>query len=518
MLKKILSVLLSVIMIFGVFAIVPFHAFAETSGQCGDDVYWSLSDDGVLTISGNGRMRDYGGLYTWFKTPWEDIRDEISIAVIERGVTYIGAYSFYMCSNLASISIADTVTEIGDYSFRNCIGLKNISIPNSVTSIGKGVFSASGLTEISIPNSVIDIGGSTFSSCKNLTTIDLPDSVTSINDNLFSDCSNLTNITLPDTISYIGLLSFSSCISLKSIVIPDSVDRINYGTFESCSALESVVLGKSVWEISKKAFNDCKKLTSIVIPASLTLIENEAFEGCDSLFDVYYSGSRSDWSDVDIGGENDELLNSNIYYNFTGSDSFKFYTYFINSGEWKDVSCSFWNSNSQNESQTHTMEPFGKFDGFELYRYYVDTEYNMIVFNGKKDGAEVHTKSEGVRIQRGKAYHPVGKVWLDIFNIETYHEINSDPDNTRYFHFNKNEEIEDLVFSQPSTEYNPRLAHFLACMARSAYTQNLVSDNYLELGFNEVTQEHYGGSDPLAASSIGNKELNISDDYDQRQQ
>ena len=34
---------------------------AAKSGQCGDNVYWNLSDDGVLTISGTGPMWDYLG-------------------------------------------------------------------------------------------------------------------------------------------------------------------------------------------------------------------------------------------------------------------------------------------------------------------------------------------------------------------------------------------------------------------------------------------------------------------------
>ena len=31
-----------------------------SSGKCGDNVYYSLSDDGVLTISGSGDMTNYG--------------------------------------------------------------------------------------------------------------------------------------------------------------------------------------------------------------------------------------------------------------------------------------------------------------------------------------------------------------------------------------------------------------------------------------------------------------------------
>jgi len=87
------------------------------------------------------------------------------------------------------------------------------------------------------------------------------------------------------------------------------------------------------------------------------------------------------------------------------------------------------------------------------------------------------------------------------------HVINSDNDNNHYFYFNENEEIEDLVYSKSSTEYNPRLAHFLACMARSAYTQDLVVDNYDILGIKKHEQYHYNGGDYNAAYTIGKKQL-----------
>mgnify|MGYP001644255787 CR=1 FL=1 len=34
-------------------------ANAEQSGRCGPNLKWHLTDDGVLTISGKGRMYDY---------------------------------------------------------------------------------------------------------------------------------------------------------------------------------------------------------------------------------------------------------------------------------------------------------------------------------------------------------------------------------------------------------------------------------------------------------------------------
>ena len=46
------------VMLLVMFFLVP-SAYAETSGPCGDNLTWTLTDDGTLTISGTGKMTDY---------------------------------------------------------------------------------------------------------------------------------------------------------------------------------------------------------------------------------------------------------------------------------------------------------------------------------------------------------------------------------------------------------------------------------------------------------------------------
>ena len=59
-----------------------------SSGQCGDNVYYTLSDEGVLTISGTGDM--WGWEYS--NTPWWNEKYDILEAVIERKRLILGAY------------------------------------------------------------------------------------------------------------------------------------------------------------------------------------------------------------------------------------------------------------------------------------------------------------------------------------------------------------------------------------------------------------------------------------------
>ncbi len=86
-------------------------------------------------------------------------------------VMSIGAYAFYECINLSSVTIPDSATNIGNYAFCNCTGLIGVTIPDNVTSIGR----------------------SAFKNCRNFTSVTIPDSVTSIGDYAFKNCTSLKN-------------------------------------------------------------------------------------------------------------------------------------------------------------------------------------------------------------------------------------------------------------------------------------------------------------------------------------
>ena len=114
-------------------------AKAESSGTCGSILKWHFTDDGVLTISGEGKMYDYSVSYT--SAPWR----------------YFG---------VKRIIIGDSVTTIGNGAFSDCSSLTSVTIPNSVTTIGRSAFEGcSSLTSVTIPNSVTTIGGYAFSYC-----------------------------------------------------------------------------------------------------------------------------------------------------------------------------------------------------------------------------------------------------------------------------------------------------------------------------------------------------------------
>lgn len=124
---------------------------------------WTLSEKGVLTISGNGPMPDYGYkpdfargiVYT--NIPWWNQRDDIVSIVIENGITTIGSNAFRMCNSLITVTIPDNVTSIGYCSFWGCQKLSHVTISDSVTNIGTGAFyNCENLKAISVPISISD--------------------------------------------------------------------------------------------------------------------------------------------------------------------------------------------------------------------------------------------------------------------------------------------------------------------------------------------------------------------------
>ena len=97
--------------------------------------------------------------------------------------------AFRNCSDLASVTIPDSVTSIGNLAFFGCSGLTSVTIPVSVTSIGDYAFYyCESLTDIVIPNSVTSIEGCAFLGCSDLRGTIIPDSVTSMGYHVFFGC------------------------------------------------------------------------------------------------------------------------------------------------------------------------------------------------------------------------------------------------------------------------------------------------------------------------------------------
>ena len=101
------------------------NASSRASGICGNNLYWNLSTDGVLTIYGTGAMYNYF-LGSTYASPWYAYRSYINRVVVEEGVTTIGEYAFYANNWITSVTIPKSVKSISDDAFHNCERLAGI--------------------------------------------------------------------------------------------------------------------------------------------------------------------------------------------------------------------------------------------------------------------------------------------------------------------------------------------------------------------------------------------------------
>ena len=165
--QRFLSTLLALCMAL---SLLPGTAWAEdsVSGSCGDNLTWTLTESGTLTISGTGNMSTH---YYW--RGWVDnYVPRVKKVVINRGVNSIADSAFENFDNLTSVSIPSGVTSIGKEAFYDCDNLSSISVPSTVETIGSTAFcGCDKLSKVTIANGVTTIGKSVFASCTSLKNI-----------------------------------------------------------------------------------------------------------------------------------------------------------------------------------------------------------------------------------------------------------------------------------------------------------------------------------------------------------
>ena len=213
---------------------------------------------------------------------------ELDIPSMINGVpiTSINYWAFHGHGNLISVTIPESVTSIGFEAFLGCTSLTSINVASGnpeYSSVGGVLFNADQTVLIAYPAGKSD-----------------------------------QSYSIPSSVTTIGLSAFACSYNLTSVTIPYSVTSIEQRAFSYCRSLTGVTIPGSVTTIGRYAFEDCRSLTGVTIPDSITSIGGDAFFGCNSLTDVYYSGSESQWKQIDIGisyGADNPLLNATIHYN-----------------------------------------------------------------------------------------------------------------------------------------------------------------------------------------------------------
>ena len=346
--NKVLALLLCLVLFAGLLPAGVLAAGTETaSGVCGENLTWTLDENGVLTVAGTGEMTDYSPEGDSFSYPY---RQSITAVVLGAGITHIGSCAFSGCTGITAVTIPDGVESLGDFAFEGCDSLTAVTIPDSVAVVGEGVFrSCAGLstagpvgsgcdisfgwtegiptnafwgdelTAVTLPDGLRRIGKYAFRGCS-LDSVAIPADVTEIGEYAFENCgvpsrvditdlaawcgitfdnqyanplycahrlylngTEITALVVPEDVAEIGCFTFRGCTALTGVTVPSGVTRIGEGAFDSCTGLTAVSLPAELEEIGERAFADCTGLASLTLPAAVTGIGSGAFSGCTGL-------------------------------------------------------------------------------------------------------------------------------------------------------------------------------------------------------------------------------------------
>ena len=139
------------------------NVFAQETGKYGNDVTWTLDDNGVLTVSGSGAIKGYTFVT---EAPTYGLQGKIKKIIIEDGITSIGSNAFFMAGNVEEITIPGSLKELDEctfartdadvvyYNAESCVfsgestglaeyyfpGCKKLVIGKGVKKIGENVF------------------------------------------------------------------------------------------------------------------------------------------------------------------------------------------------------------------------------------------------------------------------------------------------------------------------------------------------------------------------------------------
>ena len=133
---KIIRFFAFVVTVFLIFQ-SPVSANAEMeNGNCGENSSFSMSKDGTLAISGNGKVTKY------FSDDKNIKAEKIQRIVVEEGITELGNKCFAGLTEVKEITLPTTLQVIGYASFTGCNSLQTVKIPDAVKRIESYAFSS----------------------------------------------------------------------------------------------------------------------------------------------------------------------------------------------------------------------------------------------------------------------------------------------------------------------------------------------------------------------------------------
>ncbi len=249
--NKLLSVLISLLMMLS--ACLPLCAVATAeaavigSGSCGKDgnnLTWTLTEDGVVTVSGTGEMADYAdykdeetGQTVRVSAPWKTFIDDM----------YAGRLGYANAGELEQAAEAGTVNMLTYYTavIEAETFFTKAVIAEGVTGIGAEAFYGLHITEVSLPSTLEKIGAQAFEDNR-LSVVTFPDGLLEIGDRAFAD-NKLSAFTVPASVTKIAedclignddlqTVTVLSDVLLNCLLLPSPGSGMSFSTYEEYSA------------------------------------------------------------------------------------------------------------------------------------------------------------------------------------------------------------------------------------------------------------------------------------------
>lgn len=314
------------------------HCGTLAAGECGNGVYWELTADGTLGITGSGSINAYD-MYN-NRAPWYRYSDRITSVTVGENVTNIGAFAFYGCVNMKE-AVLPGVTVIGDRAFKGCTQLETLSFGAGLARVGDYAFEGcdwlSYVWYAGTPdnrNGIVFGNGNDYiriymiwysealnGACGENVYWTLRNGILRVTGTgpmydwdpdagvyapWYSQKDDIRTVEIAEGVTYIGRGAFADLAYAATITVPSSVRKIGPGAFAGCAATEELML-PHVNEIGISAFEDCTGLKEITFGENLATVAGKAFDGCAALEDVYYFSAPDDAEAISFGEHNEDI-------------------------------------------------------------------------------------------------------------------------------------------------------------------------------------------------------------------
>ena len=170
------------------------------------------------------------------------------------------------------------------------------------------------VNKVVVNSGITELGYSMFSNCTQLTSVSLPSGLKRIGSCLFLGCTRLSAITIPSSVTTIESNAFTHCDSIAAITLPSGLRTMGDAVCSQMAKLTTATVSGGVTYLSNYAFNDCPSLKTITLPNTVKSIGICAFRYDTALKDVYFNGSVTQWTSIQIADEgNSALYNADVH-------------------------------------------------------------------------------------------------------------------------------------------------------------------------------------------------------------